>query len=678
MDLKIDQVFQRGITAHKEGRLQEAERLYRSVLKMHPKHPDAIHNLGLLTVAFNNSELALKFFKTALEINPKIEQFWISYIEALIRVAQFGNAKRALGLANLELSNTEKLDALNQMLLAEEDSELPSQLQLNTLIAHYQNGRIDEAESFALYISQQFPQHQFAWKVLGAILGQKGKTVEAVRANQIAVRLAPEDAEALNSLGISFRDTGRFEEAEASLRRAILLSPNFAEAYNNLGNTLKDLGLLNDAEASYRRAIALKFDFAEAHNNLGNTMMDQGRFEDATESYGQAITLKANYAEAHCNLANASRKLNRIDDARESYRRALELKYDFPEAHNNLGSALKEQGRLSDSEESYRRAIALRSDYSEAHFNLGVVLHAMVRNDEAEVSMRQAVALNSEFAAAHGQLGSILKTLGRLSEAEASCRLAIKLKPDYAEAHHILAKVLYLNHQRDSALTSVKRAYEINPKEKHYHLLMTFMRYLQYCKKGETDLPEASNCDNFATLVINPFISSREVDDELVAKLYAMDSRELDQTGDARFGSGKCSPDFNLFEDTNPIIRTLADDLTEIMKQAVSSEVYIYDSFFNILSAGGGTTPHVHLNALDKDITFDLGNQKYSLVYYLSVGDQDCSKPGILKLYDPEEDILPYKGMISIIPATRKHSAVYGGKMDRVMVGVNFYSFKPF
>ena len=67
-------------------------------------------------------------------------------------------------------------------------------------------------------------------------------------------------------------------------------------------------------------------------------------------------------------------------------------------------------------------------------------------------------------------------------------------------------------------------------------------------------------------------------------------------------------------------------------------------------------------------------DQKYSLVYYLSVGDQNCSDPGILTLYDPNDEILPTKGSIVIIPANRKHSAVYNGKTDRVMIGVNFYS----
>ena len=38
------------------------------------------------------------------------------------------------------------------------------------------------------------------------------------------------------------------------------------------------------------------------------------------------------------------------------------------------------------------------------------------------------------------------------------------------------------------------------------------------------------------------------------------------------------------------------------------------------------------------------------------------------------QEILPTNGMIMIIPASRLHSAVYNGKVDRVMIGVNFYS----
>ncbi len=96
VELSIEQALQQGVTAHKEGRLQDAERLYRAILQSQPGHPDANHNLGLLAVSFNKADLALPLFKTALESNPKIEQFWLSYIDALIKEQQFDDAKEVV------------------------------------------------------------------------------------------------------------------------------------------------------------------------------------------------------------------------------------------------------------------------------------------------------------------------------------------------------------------------------------------------------------------------------------------------------------------------------------------------------------------------------------------------------------------------------------------------------
>ena len=83
-------------------------------------------------------------------------------------------------------------------------------------------------------------------------------------------------------------------------------------------------------------------------------------------------------------------------------------------------------------------------------------------------------------------------------------------------------------------------------------------------------------------------------------------------------------------------------------------------------------------NHINISVPFDkssgLEKQKYSLTYYLSVGDQNGKEPGILKLYEPDEKILPSDGTIVIIPSGRMHSAIYDGKKDRVMIGVNFYS----
>ena len=38
MELTVDQALQQGVAAHKEGKLEEAERLYRAILQSQPLH----------------------------------------------------------------------------------------------------------------------------------------------------------------------------------------------------------------------------------------------------------------------------------------------------------------------------------------------------------------------------------------------------------------------------------------------------------------------------------------------------------------------------------------------------------------------------------------------------------------------------------------------------------------
>ncbi len=207
MELTLDQALQQGVAAHKEGKLQDAERLYRAILQAQPKHPDANHNLGVLAVAVGKPLEAIPLFKLALETNPQMEQFWLSYIDALIKLERFEEAKRVLVEGEGSGVSSDKLDGLKQRLqvaassamtnpikgqtlhekrkkLAEKKKRrksqgspgaVPSHEQLNHLLEHYQAGKLEEAEALAASLTQQFPKHPFGWKVLGAVFMQTGR-----------------------------------------------------------------------------------------------------------------------------------------------------------------------------------------------------------------------------------------------------------------------------------------------------------------------------------------------------------------------------------------------------------------------------------------------------------------------------------------------------------------------
>ena len=438
MEVTIEHALQQGIAAHKQSKLEEAERHYRAILQSQPTHPDANHNLGLIAVCVNKADAALPLFKTALKANPKIEQFWLSYIDALVKANQLKGAEQAIKKAKKKGFDAKKLQALLSQPKGRFDTKVPPQAQLSSLLECYQTGQYDDAEKQASSITREFPKHQFAWKVLGAIFGETDRKVEAVNANQISVALSPKDAGAHYNLGNTLKELGRSDEAEASYKQAVALKPDFAEFHYNLGNTLKQLGRLDEAETSYTQAIALKPDLAEAHYNLGNTLKELGRSDEAEASYKQAIALKPDFAGVHYNLGNTLKELGRLDEAETSYTQAIALKPDLAEAHSNLGNTLKELGRLDEAEASYTQAIELKPDFAGAHYNLGNTLKELGRLDEAEASYKQAIALKPDLPKAHSNLGNTLKELGRLDEAEASYKQAIALKPDYARAHRHL------------------------------------------------------------------------------------------------------------------------------------------------------------------------------------------------------------------------------------------------
>lgn len=284
MELTIDEALRKGVAEHKKGESQEAERFYRAILATQPSHPDANHNLGLLAISANKVSDAIPLFLAALQANSKVSQFWQSYISALIKLDQFENARQAIENAKNNGVPADHFKVFESLLISPPGNNKqtePPQIRISALMQVFQSELYVEAERLALALTQEFPDHQFGWKVLGALFQKTNRTRNALNANKVAVELVPEDGEAHNNMGVTLRELGKLKEAEKSFRQAVTLKPKYVEALSNLGITLKELGLFEEAESSLRRALALAPDFIEAHSNLGVTLKAQGRLEEA-------------------------------------------------------------------------------------------------------------------------------------------------------------------------------------------------------------------------------------------------------------------------------------------------------------------------------------------------------------------------------------------------------------
>ena len=417
-EFTIDQALQKGVEAHKAGQLQDAERLYTAILRAQPKHPDANHNMGVMSFGVGKVHEALPFFKTALEANPAIAQFWLSYIDALIKLERLADAKAVLDQAKSNGAKSEGFDQLEQRLnvpsgvpseavASDEKTELFQTNILDTLKLDQaiklakkksKEGSPEDAKRIYQEVLVKFPKNKRAIDGLkGLAIGTVGKASkvqdppqdqiqaliklysqgqlkQALEQATILLQQLPNSSVLYNVCGAVYQGLGQLDASVEAYNKALAIKPDYGEVYYNIGITLKEQGKLEEAIEAYNKALAIKPDNAEAYNNMGNALKDQGKLEQAIEVYNKALAIKPDYAEACNNMGNAIREQGKLEQAIEAYNKALAIKPDYAEAYNNMGNALKDQGKLEKAIEAYNKALALKPDYAEAYNNMGNAL----------------------------------------------------------------------------------------------------------------------------------------------------------------------------------------------------------------------------------------------------------------------------------------------------------------
>jgi tetratricopeptide (TPR) repeat protein len=303
MELTIDEALKKGVEAHKAGKIQEADKFYTAILQAQSNHPDANHNMGVLAVGLGKQTQALPFFEKALEANASIDQYWLSYVDALVKLQKLDDAQIVIEKAKANGLSDELIKRLEGITSSQNiDSDgSPSQEEVDQLMALYNEGQLGAVVGQAQKLIEQYPHAFVIWNVLGAANNGLGRINEAVEAFQKATQLNPSNPDGHNNLGTALQDQGKLAEAMEALNKALSLKPDYTEAYYNMGNVLLGQGELEEAIEAYKKALSLKPDFVKAYYNMGNALQKQGKPEEAIEAYKKSLSLKPDYAEAYRN-----------------------------------------------------------------------------------------------------------------------------------------------------------------------------------------------------------------------------------------------------------------------------------------------------------------------------------------------------------------------------------------
>ena len=343
-NLTIPEALQQAVDHHKDGRLQNAEQLYRAILQTQPKHTDANHNLGVLAVQMNMVEQALPFFRIAIETNPTNSQYWLSYIDALIKLSKHDDARQVLKQGQEKGLSGKRVDQLSTQL---KENNAPPQDQIAALINMYHSGQMTKTEQACHELLQTYPHTLVILNVLGGSFNGQGKFQEAIESYNKAIQIKPDYAEAYSNRGIALKELGELEEAVESCNKAIQIKPDYAEAYYNRGIALKDLGQLEEAIESYNKAIQIKPDCADTYNNRGIALKEIGQLREAVESYNKAIQIKPDCAGAYYNRGNALKDLGRLKEAVNSFQQSLQLDPNDFSSQHMINSIIGEDSNIA-------------------------------------------------------------------------------------------------------------------------------------------------------------------------------------------------------------------------------------------------------------------------------------------------------------------------------------------
>jgi len=201
---------------------------------------------------------------------------------------------------------------------------------------------LTEARGLFEKILEQKPTSFNAWKGLGIAFAGLDLPDEAVRAQENALRLRPDDPAAIYSYGTALSEAGRYQEARAVFERTIGLNPRDHRALTNLGITLSRINRLTEAVDRLKEAIAVSPNHARAWFALGNVYVRLNQLDEAERAYDQAARYEPRSAEVRVAQAGLLDRRGRREEAIRLLAQTADSFQTAPDSFVALGRMLQQ------------------------------------------------------------------------------------------------------------------------------------------------------------------------------------------------------------------------------------------------------------------------------------------------------------------------------------------------
>ncbi len=299
-----------GLAQLKQGKLLDAIASIKKSLQLDPSSPGAHLFLGIAEYQSSHAEDAIADLRLAIQEDPRNTQAltWLGIVEL-----NAGHPEQA----------AEPLDRAAELAPTDENI-LDYRVQAHMAVAR---------QSYtALY--KLDPSSWRLHRLNAAIDAQALDHKHAIDEYQLALQLAPKEAELYEGMGWEYRQLGHADQAAQAFAQQLKLTPGNPIAMYNLGSAEVDSGQEKAAIPLLQEVVNVYDQPTAADYYLGRALAAQGKYEDAAKEFQRATLLTGEMQQrAWYELSQTYRNLGKAEEARAAVQKYQALRQAADQAN---------------------------------------------------------------------------------------------------------------------------------------------------------------------------------------------------------------------------------------------------------------------------------------------------------------------------------------------------------
>ena len=348
----------------KLGRTSDAVLVYKRVLAVAPRDQFALVSLGYASRAAGRDQDAEKYFELMAQAHPSL---YVPYLA----LGDLYTAHRQYQKAQALYSKAYALAPRNALIVAGG---------MNAAIEAHSLDLASEWLSKATNRMQQEPQVLLEKERLLSFEGQYQQSAEV---GEQAVKVLPNDRDAVVYLGYDLLHLGKYQELLQLTEKYTPVFPREPDIPLLAGYVYKHDARREDALRAFTNVLDRDANMVTAYVNRGYVFNDLHRPSAAAADFESALKLEPKNGEAHLGLAYADLDLHRPQAAIRQSELAEAETGDLKILHMIRATAYGREGLLTRAATEYRTALRFTPNDGTLHLGLGNTLFAQRHYHEA-------------------------------------------------------------------------------------------------------------------------------------------------------------------------------------------------------------------------------------------------------------------------------------------------------